>query len=591
MRQSVEKLPSYLRKYCVEQSGAKYTSRDHAAWRYIMRQSREYFRDHAVPIYLDGLRRTGVTLDRIPLIAEMDVKLQTLGWGAVPVCGFIPPAAFLDFQARRILPIAYDMRSVEHIHYTPAPDIVHEAAGHAPILADERYSEYLTLYATMAQKAIFSQEDLDVYEAIRALSDIKENPDSSKAMIAAAESALTRASGQVNYISEANKVARMNWWTVEYGLLGSLDAPRIYGAGLLSSVSESQNCLGANVKKIRLTIDCVDTTYDITEPQPQLFVAEDQEHLTAVLKEFEQTLSYVRGGTHGLTEAKRGRTVTTTVLDSGIEISGRLDDFETDGKGIEEFVRLSGPVQLAVEGRQLVEHSSKQHPTGFSSPLGRAVELSTRPLTNLSDQELDRLGLSPDKRARLEMTTGFVIEGVVAERVRHAGRLIILKWRDCTVTRGSKVYFEPAWGDFDMAIGERVVSVFGGPADRESYGSHDVGTSTTSPARQSPFTPDELSAFNGYSEIRQTRAKLTGGAIKVEVALAMAEDIERRFPHEWLLRIEAIEVATIASRDLGADAARRLDALKVQLVAATNDRDDNVQWLVRQGLALSAHAD
>ena len=227
LSRSTMKLPGYLRTYCVEQREDRYTPRDHAAWRYIMRQCRAYFKDHAVPVYLEGLKRTGISVDRIPLVAEIDAKLQELGWGAVPVSGFIPPAAFLDFQARRILPIAYDMRTVDHIHYTPAPDIVHEAAGHAPILADERYSEYLTLYAAMAQKAIFAQEDLDLYEAIRTLSDVKENPDSTKPMIAMAEAALARANAGISFASEAAKVARMNWWTVEYGLLGSLESPRI----------------------------------------------------------------------------------------------------------------------------------------------------------------------------------------------------------------------------------------------------------------------------------------------------------------------------------------------------------------------------
>ena len=173
MQHTIDRLPTYLRRYCVDQHAEKYTARDQAAWRYIMRQSGIYFKTHAVPIYNEGLGKTGISVERIPSIADMDVKMRELGWGAVPVEGFIPPAAFLDFQARKVLPIASDMRSVEHIHYTPAPDIVHEAAGHAPIIADPAYAEYLTLYAAMAQKAIFAQEDLDVYEAIRTLSDVK----------------------------------------------------------------------------------------------------------------------------------------------------------------------------------------------------------------------------------------------------------------------------------------------------------------------------------------------------------------------------------------------------------------------------------
>lgn len=597
MSRTVDTLPQYLRKYCVEQTGDKYTPRDHAAWRYIMRQSRAYFKDHAVPIYLEGLKRTGITLDRIPLISEMDEKLQQLGWGAVPVCGFIPPAAFLDFQARKILPIAFDMRSVEHLHYTPAPDIVHEAAGHAPIIADRDYADYLTMYATMAQKAIFSQEDLDLYEAIRTLSDVKENPDSTRAMIDAAEAALSRASANVQFISEANKVARMNWWTVEYGLLGSLDNPSIYGAGLLSSVSESQNCLSPSVKKIRLTTDCVNTSYDITEPQPQLFVAEDIAHLKQVLKEFESELSFVRGGVYGLEQAQRGRTVTTTVLDSGLQISGRLDTFERAGNVV-EFVRFTGPVQLAAGGHELPGQSAAHHPQGFSSPLGRALGRPDRPFASLTDAELDLLGLSAGKRAKLLLTSGFTIEGKVVDLLRHGKALISIKWRDCTVTRQGKRYFEPDWGDFDMAVGETVVSVFGGPADRERYGSHDLGTATTSPSRQSPFTKVELAAFEKYDVVRKARNELkkTGSSPAAAArALTLVDDLARDFPDEWLLRLEAIEVAVLATSGPSAtaatsDAERRLADHRTRLVdeATRNSKfSKDIQWLVRQGIALA----
>src|SRR5690606_28663904 len=122
----------------------------------------------------------GISTESIPKISDMDKKLQDYGWRAVPVSGFIPPAAFMEFQAHGILPIACDMRTVEHILYTPAPDIVHEAAGHAPILIDPDFSKYLNSYAEVASKSILSSEDLALYEAIRNLSDIKESPQSTE---------------------------------------------------------------------------------------------------------------------------------------------------------------------------------------------------------------------------------------------------------------------------------------------------------------------------------------------------------------------------------------------------------------------------
>jgi phenylalanine-4-hydroxylase len=590
--ESVNKLPAYLQRYCVEQQPAKYTPRDQAAWRFIMRQSRTYFAKHGVPVYLEGLRKTGIAAERIPLVSEMDRSLRELGWGAVPVCGFIPPAAFLDFQARRILPIATDMRSPDHIHYTPAPDIVHEAAGHAPIIADPAYSEYLTRYAAMAQKAVFSREDLELYEAIRSLSDTKENPDSTPAMIKDAEAKLAAAVAATTFISEATKVARMKWWTVEYGLLGSLEAPKIYGAGLLSSIGESQHCLDPKVRKIRLSTRCVETSYDITEPQPQLFVAEDIKHLTDVLAEFEASLAFRRGGTYGLEQALAGRTVTTTVLDSGLEISGQLTEFkQVDGRI--EFLRYGGPVQLAAGGRELSGQGVAQHPQGFSTPLGRFKERPDVSPRRLPASDLAALGLVAGRRGRLELVSGFLVEGELVAVERLEGALALLKWRDCRVTRGGEAYFEPAWGDFDMAIGETVTSVFGGPADRERFGDHDVGRATTTPGRKTPFTPQETATFAVYQEVRDLREALTKSASPAQAPTAAQREraaqlvakIEREFPDEWLLRLEGVELAY--RDDPGGGRASTLQQA-LQNDAAKFGQD--TQWLIRQGLQLAARA-
>ena len=130
MERSIDRIPDYLKTYVVEQNYEEYTPQDQAVWRFIMRQSRDYFSKHAHPIYLSGLEETGIPITEIPNIDEMDKKLSKFGWGAVCICGFIPSAAFLDFLAKKILPIASDMRTLDHLHYTPAPDIVHEAAGH-----------------------------------------------------------------------------------------------------------------------------------------------------------------------------------------------------------------------------------------------------------------------------------------------------------------------------------------------------------------------------------------------------------------------------------------------------------------------------
>ena len=287
-------IPEHLKKYIVRQNYNRYNIIDHNVWSFIMEISIPFFKKHAHHSYFEGLKKTGITFNKIPSIEYMNTKMNKFGWGAVAVRGFIPPEIFMEFQALAILPIACDMRSSEHLTYTPAPDIVHESAGHSPIIINEEYSHYLKEYGRIASKAIFSDEDSKIYHAIRKLSDIKEDRNATSNQVLEAERVLLELKKNQCEASEATLLSRLHWWTVEYGLIGSLSNPKIYGAGLLSSVGESQNCLSNNIKKIPLSINCINYNYDITEQQPQLFVAESFSQLTDILYEFEKTMFYYK---------------------------------------------------------------------------------------------------------------------------------------------------------------------------------------------------------------------------------------------------------------------------------------------------------
>jgi phenylalanine-4-hydroxylase len=141
--------------------------------------------------YVKGLEATGISVDEIPRMDGMNRILKEIGWAAVSVDGFIPPNAFMEFQAYNVLVIASDMRTINHIAYTPAPDIIHEAAGHAPIIANPEYAEYLRRFGEIGSKAISSAKDYEMYEAIRLLSILKENPNSPEKEIITAQELLT----------------------------------------------------------------------------------------------------------------------------------------------------------------------------------------------------------------------------------------------------------------------------------------------------------------------------------------------------------------------------------------------------------------
>ena len=125
-RRAIERLPAHLRRYVVDQDPGAYTPRDHAVWRHILHKLTARLKDTAHASYLSGLAATGIGLEQIPSLDEMNEKLEALGWSAVGVRGFIPPAVFTELQSMGVLAIAADIRSHEHIDYTPAPDIVHE---------------------------------------------------------------------------------------------------------------------------------------------------------------------------------------------------------------------------------------------------------------------------------------------------------------------------------------------------------------------------------------------------------------------------------------------------------------------------------
>jgi phenylalanine-4-hydroxylase len=531
-----ESIPDHLKEFIVEQDTTQYQPIDHAVWRYSLRQLKNYLADNAHDCYLDGLQKTGITVDSIPSIDSICKNLQKFGWSAVPVSGFIPPAAFMEMQSLGILPIASDMRSLDHILYTPAPDIVHEAAGHAPILIHPDFAKYLKQYTTVAKNAIVSSEDLALYEAIRDLSDIKEHPDSTPEQIAEASKKLDDIANNMTVTSEATLLGRMNWWTAEYGLIGSLEAPKIYGAGLLSSYGEAKECLQDHVKKIPLSVDCVNYTYDITEPQPQLFVAKSFEDLTRVLHELSLTLSYKKGGIDGLERAIEAKTVNTIQLNSGLQISGQVVDcLVDDGECV--YFRLEGPTQLSIGGHQIPGHDKDFHSHGFSSPLGY-VDGFDDCLSWASTEDLASLGLIQGQKATLRFESGVLVEGEVQGTQRTPRKeLCLISWKDCTVTFKGKKLFLPEWGTFDMAVGHKVESVFSGPADRKSYGHTDAFPQKRVPRRQISSQETELNQF--YQKIRDLRNSGQTDAQSLNTVFAA---LEKSCPDDWLTRVELLEL-------------------------------------------------
>ncbi|MFL6594609.1 MAG: aromatic amino acid hydroxylase [Chthoniobacterales bacterium] len=555
---AVASLPKHLLQFAVDQRYDEYTPVDHAVWRFIMRQNTFFLKEYAHKVYFQGLLDTGISFERIPRISEMNEILGRIGWGAVAVDGFIPPAAFMEFQAYKVLVIACDMRQIHHIEYTPAPDIVHEAAGHAPIIVDREYSDYLQRFGEVGAKAMQTRQDFELYEAIRRLSILKELPNSEPKEVAEATREVEYRFANLGEPSEMALLSRLHWWTVEYGLIGTLEKPKIYGAGLLSSIGESVSCLESNVKKIPYSVEAAQQPFDITTKQPQLFVCRDFQHLSDVLEEFASRMAYRVGGLEGLNKAIECKRPATAEYSSGLQVTGVFSEVLTDDKQQPIYLRTVGPTALAFNYKQLDGHGKERHAEGFGSPIGEWKETTLR----------------EGEKAKLEFTSGITVSGQVERLVRQNDTLILITFSNCTAKLGDRVLFDPAWGEYDMAVGERITSVFNGAADKDAY--LEVALVPKDRTIKVPSDEKRKKLENLYQQVRNIRDTKKGYERLGEIW----ETQQAEHADDWLLSMEIFEIL---------DDAGEQNDLKQRIVTFLNERkvvDPEKATLIEWGFRL-----
>lgn len=530
----LSRLPKHLSALIVDQNYENYTWQDHAVWRFVMRQNLAYLKEKAHPAYLDGLKKTGIGIDKIPSIDEMNTILEKIGWAAVTVDGFIPPAAFMEFQAYHVLVIAADIRPINQISYTPAPDIIHEAAGHAPIIADTEYADYLRYFGEIGSKAFSSGADYELYEAIRHLSILKADPYTPDEAISQAEKRLAEKESSLGLPSEMALIRNLHWWTVEYGLVGDLRKPMIYGAGLLSSIGESANAMSDQVKKLPYNLDAAHYNFDITKEQPQLFVTPDFTHLTTVLDEFADQMALRKGGIDGLLKAIESKNTATCVYSSGLQVSGTFTNYILHQNQL-IYMKATGAVALNFKNKVLPGHGKKYHADGFGSPIGRIKNIA-KPPRFLDETDLRKMGLIPGEKAKLEFESGLWLEGRLVSVIRKEDSLLLLSFNECLVKYKDQVLFEPDWGTYDMAIGESIVSVFSGPADADEFElSFPVPAEKTHKINYS----DEQKALHAlFHKVREIREK----KLDMKDLAFIWERLQSDYKDEWLLPMEIAEL-------------------------------------------------
>jgi len=451
----------------------------------------------------------------------------------------------MEFQAYKVLVIACDMRQIHHIEYTPAPDIVHEAAGHAPIIVDREYSRYLQRFGEVGAKAMSSKKDFELYQAIRHLSILKEQPNSDSKEVEEATKLVEYRQKTLGNPSEMALLSRLHWWTVEYGLIGTLESPKIYGAGLLSSIGESVSCLEPEVKKIPYSIDAVNMPFDITTKQPQLFVCRDFEHLKNVLEEFASKMAYNVGGLEGINKAIECKNTATCEYSSGLQVSGVFTEVLTDEKKQPIYLRTSGKTALAFKDKEL---------SGFGSPIGSWKQ------TDLTEGE----------KTKLEFESGVTVEGKIDKLLERDGKLLLITFSNCTAKYGDSVLFDPSWGNYDMAVGDRITSVFNGAADKDAY--NQVAIVPKERTIKVPSDAKRKKLESLYAQVRQIRESKKGYERLGEIW----ETQQAEHPDDWLLSMEIFEIldTTDQQHQLKAKIGKFLNEKK----ASTKDLSTLIGW-------------
>ena len=224
--------------YVIDQGWSDYTAEDHAIWRTLFERQSKLLPGRACDEYLEGLSALGVAADGIPDFARLsDIMERATGWRIVAVPGLVPDDVFFRHLAARRFPATHWIRRREQLDYLQEPDVFHDVFGHVPILMNPIFADYLQAYGRGGLKAL--------------------------------------------RLGALPKLARLYWYTVEFGLIATKRGLRIYGAGIVSSRGESVYCLESPVPK-RIGFDLLRimrTNYKIDDYQAAYFVIDSFDQL------------------------------------------------------------------------------------------------------------------------------------------------------------------------------------------------------------------------------------------------------------------------------------------------------------------------
>lgn len=229
---------SSYKQLLVDQNWQNYTDEEHETWSILYNRQMKVLEPRVCVEYLKGIELLGFSANQIPKFSEVNERLREItGWEVVATNGLVKSKAFFDMLKDRKFPSGFFIRSRDQLDYLEEPDIMHDLFGHIPLLTNEAYAEYMYEYGKGGARAL-------------------------------------------EYKTTKN-LARLNWWTIEFGLIRRDGDLKIYGAGLASSLGEAQYVLDdPSAHHIQFDLErCMRTRVYINDLQPCYFVIDSFEQL------------------------------------------------------------------------------------------------------------------------------------------------------------------------------------------------------------------------------------------------------------------------------------------------------------------------
>jgi phenylalanine-4-hydroxylase len=232
----------------IRQDWAAYTAEQHAVWGLLFERRMAALEHTGSRLFLEGAARIGLRRDQVPDLADVNARLGVrTGWAAVPVAGFLPAREFFRCLAQRRFPTTVTVRPRSQLDYLPEPDIFHDVFGHVPLHAHPVFADFLQRFGRVASAAVTDEQ--------------------------------------------VEGMARLFWFTVEFGLIGEATGVKVYGSGLISSHGDAANALGAGCERRPFSLEGVlAQPFAIDRLQEVLFTIDSFEQLFAAVAAAESRL-------------------------------------------------------------------------------------------------------------------------------------------------------------------------------------------------------------------------------------------------------------------------------------------------------------